>query len=99
MHRLSAGPLPLPPEGDSRIQPLGGESSPIYSINRCIRRASGYIELALANQSLSRLGRSSVELVFSDDLKPESRERSMKNGGSKLENHYEHKTIRGESFL
>jgi hypothetical protein len=38
----------------------------------------GMIFFELGNLSISRLGRSSVESVFSDDLKPDGREQSVK---------------------
>jgi len=49
-------------------------SKTIFAFSRTI----GIIFSELGNLSISRLGRSSVESVFSDDLKPDGRERSGK---------------------
>lgn len=62
----------------------GGNRGTIYEDIGCIPSVNPYGERGLLDrQSFSRHGRSSIELVFVDGLKPDRREQSGRSSGSK----------------
>ena len=52
--------------------------------NVCIRPQKGYFMPQIDNSPISKPGKSSVEPVFSDDLRPDGREQWRKGSQSKV---------------
>jgi hypothetical protein len=61
-----------------RGRPLVCRALELLQNNSCIPSERAILSGLLDKLSISRLGESSVESVFSDDLKPDDREQSVK---------------------